>query len=478
MQGGNDATTEQNEGAKPTTKRERATMIPPVEREPAEGGSILRNQAFLRLWGAQLLSQTAQNGLMFALLVLVTERTGSSIYGSLLVLTFMLPSVLLSIPAGVLVDRWHKRTVLIVTNACRAAIALVFIAVSPWVSALLAVTFLFSSIGQFFTPAEAATIPALVSRGRLISANALFQLTLTSSQFLGLVVLAPALLKLGGPSLFFSVTVVLYLAATLMVATLPHGIEPARSREPLRLSGLAGTVARDIREALTTLHADAISLLALAQLTTSSSLAMLFGLLAPRFVRDVLDISADNAVFVFAPMALGAVLGLRVLRFLTVRLRHQAIVTIGLFGITLALLGLASVELIARELEQFGAREFVEALGHHRPRFATFDLSVLVLVTMAAAVPMGFFYALVNAPAQTIIHERAPATMRGRFLGAQLLLANLSSLVLLLVIGAATDLVGVSLVLLSYAPVVAAVAVAGLLVVRRAPPVGTGKQSS
>ncbi len=44
--------------------------------------SVLQNSGFLRLWAAQVVSQTAQNGLMFALLVLVTERTGSSVNGS------------------------------------------------------------------------------------------------------------------------------------------------------------------------------------------------------------------------------------------------------------------------------------------------------------------------------------------------------------------------------------------------------------
>ncbi len=103
-----------------------------------------------------------------------------------------------------------------------------------------------------------------------------------------------------------------------------------------------------------------------------------------------------------------------------------------------------------------------------QPRFATFTLSVLVLVTMVCAVPMGFFYALVNAPAQTIIHERAPAGMRGRYFGTQMLLANCTSLLLLLVIGAGADALGVTAMLLLYAPVVLAVAVAGLWIARGA----------
>ncbi len=43
---------------------------------------------------------------------------------------------------------------------------------------------------------------------------------------------------------------------------------------------------------------------------------------------------------------------------------------------------------------------------------------------MAFAGPLGFVYALVNAPAQTMLHERAPAEMRGRVFAAQVVLAN------------------------------------------------------
>jgi MFS family permease len=434
--------------------------------EAPDSGSVLRNTAFLRLWAAQLVSQTAQNGLMFALLVLITESTGSSVDGSLLVLAFMLPSVICSIPAGVLVDRWHKRTVMIVANVARAGMAIVFILMQGWVPGLLAVTLCFSAISQFFGPAEAASIPALVPRARLISANALFQLTLTGSQFMGLVILAPLLLKTGGPDLFFAAMIVFYVAAAVLVATLPRGFEPELSVEPITARGMFGSTIRDVAATLRVIRADRVSLLALAQLTVSSSLTMLFGLLVPRYVSDVLDVSADNAVFVFAPVALGAVAGLRLLRWFTDRFSKQSVVTFGLFGAAASLLALASVEIIGRFVEQAGAREFIESLGREQSRFPTSTLSVLVLVTMVCAVPMGFFYALVNAPAQTIIHERAPAGMRGRFFGTQLLLANCSSLVLLLVIGVAADAVGVTMVLALYAPAVLAVAAYGLSVTR------------
>jgi len=116
-------------------------------------------------------------------------------------------------------------------------------------------------------------------------------------------------------------------------------------------------------------------------------------------------------------------------------------------------------------VEQSRAGELIQ--GIKEPRFGTLTLSVLVVLTMIIAVPIGLFYALVNAPAQTIIHERAPAEMRGRYFGTQLMLANLSSLVLLLVVGVLIDLTSVIVVVFMYAPVVLAVALYGLYITRR-----------
>ena len=432
---------------------------------PEAAAPVLRNGGFLRLWMAQLVSQTAQNGLMFTLLVLVTARTESSVIGSVLVLAFMLPAVVLSIFAGVMVDRWLKRTVLIATNAIRVGLCIAYLFLDGSVPALILLTLVFSCVSQFFSPAESATIPMLVSRQQLIAANGLFQLTLTGSQFMGMVILSPLLLKIGGSDLFFVGAAVLYVGATLLVMALPHGIEPPLVVEKLNGMGLVRAIQRDVAVALRVIRYDPLSLLALVQLTMSSSLAMLFGLLVPKFVLVVLDVEPDNAVFVFAPVGLGAVLGLRALPWFTRTFKKSEIVTIGLFGIAATLLALGSVEFVARTVEQSRAGELISEID--TPRFGTLTLSLLVVLTMVIAVPVGFTYALVNAPAQTIIHERAPADMRGRFFGTQLMLANLASLVLLLVVGVLADTLGVITVIFLYAPVVLAVAIYGVLVNRR-----------
>jgi len=78
-------------------------------------------------------------------------------------------------------------------------------------------------------------------------------------------------------------------------------------------------------------------------------------------------------------------------------------------------------------------------------------LSLLQSLTMLFAAPMGFFYALLNAPAQTVLHERAPPEMRGRIFATQVVSANFVSLLPLLVVGAIIDFVGITAVLVGVA---------------------------
>ena len=85
-------------------------------------------------------------------------------------------------------------------------------------------------------------------------------------------------------------------------------------------------------------------------------------------------------------------------------------------------------------------------------------LSVLMLLTMGFAGPLGFAYAMVNAPAQTVLHERAPADMRGRVFASQVVVANAVGILPLIVAGSVADIFGVTWVLFMIAVALATVA--------------------
>src|SRR6266849_6015928 len=183
--------------------------------------SIWQNREFLLLWLAQAISQTAQNAIWYGIVVLVQQRSHSSTQLSLAVLTLIIPSVIFGVLAGVYVDRWDRRRVLIATNLIRGCFAFSYglFGLVPGLplSLLFVINFVFSTVGQFFAPAETAMIPTVVARKRLLQANSLFHLTFTASQLVGLVVLGPLLTKVGGvDGLFVTMAAAIVLCGALV----------------------------------------------------------------------------------------------------------------------------------------------------------------------------------------------------------------------------------------------------------------------
>ena len=158
-------------------------------------------------------------------------------------------------------------------------------------------------------------------------------------------------------------------------------------------------------------------------------------------MQAILEREPKDAIYIFAPVAVGALVGLRAVPWIASKLGNTKTVSVGLFGIAVCLMALGSVELIGAALESterfnpFGTEQF-------------FGQSILVTITIAIAGPMGFYYALLNAPAQTLLHERTPQEMRGRIFASQMVLANGVALIPLVVVGGIADLYGVSSVVL------------------------------
>jgi MFS family permease len=412
---------------------------------------VLTNRGFLELWLAQIISQTAQNAILYALIIGVSTLTDSAIGTSGIVLTFVVPTVVFGMFAGVLVDRWSKRRLLIMTNVGRAAAGLAFFFARDHVWALYMVTVVFASFSQLFTTTNAASIGFMVSRQQLISANSLFSLGFTVAQIAGLIFLAPLILKTAGAGPLFIITTVAFLVASLLARLLP----PIGSDDELEPEGALPTraelkgAASELVKALGVLRADPLSWLAMAHITISSTLVLVFSVLVPRYMQEILQRPSEDTVAVFAPVAFGALFGLRAVPWIVPRLGHTRTVALGLFGLACCLAAFGLVEFIAEGLER---TERFNPFGTDQ----IFGQSILVAITIAVAGPMGVFYALLNAPAQTVLHERTPIEMRGRIFASQMVLANGVALLPLVAVGGIADLYGVSRVVLSISVLLAA----------------------
>jgi MFS family permease len=136
--------------------------------------SLARNGNFLLLWVGQFVSQLGDRLAMVALPWLVYTSTGSALSTGVVFALYTLPYVLFGAFAGVLIDRFDKRLVMIASDVARTGLVLLVpVAAAASLPAVYALSFLISSAAVFFDPCKLAILPDLVSRGRLMRANSL-----------------------------------------------------------------------------------------------------------------------------------------------------------------------------------------------------------------------------------------------------------------------------------------------------------------
>jgi len=397
-------------------------------------GAVLSNPHFRSLWLAQLMAQTSQHAIHFIQMVLVEKLTGSATHLGITILAFTVPGILFSPIAGVVVDRLPKKWILLGSNITRVLFALSYILIlnqleGAWrLIAIYLITFLTSTLAQFFSPAEGATIPMLVGERHLLTANSLFTLTIAAAQIIGLMVLGPLSISLLRVEGGFIVVAVLYLIAAIAVSTLPRDKPVARA--PVAVSPWAQLWA-DIRESLSFVSGQRRIQAALLQLAVIATMIMIMAMLAPGYAARVLGMSAEDAVIVFAPAGVGMLLAIG----LTGRWGHL-LRRVGFDYLGLILTGLA-----------FAGMGWM-ALGYDRlmrPILQLYPNAGLSLTsaTMALAFILGLCLAGVNILAQTLLQQQSPPFIRGRVLAMQFTLSNLIGIPPMLALGILADAIGI-----------------------------------
>ncbi|HKT36835.1 MAG TPA: MFS transporter, partial [Ktedonobacterales bacterium] len=210
--------------------------------------SLWQNRNYLLLWGGQAISDlgTQVSALAFPLLTLLL--THSAAQAGLVGAIRAVPYLVLGLPAGALVDRWNRKRVMIVCDTGRAA-ALGSVAVMLALGTLtLAQIYLVAvtegTLYVFFSLAETAALPRVVSKEQLTTATAQNEATISTAYMVG-----PALggLLYGiGRALPFATDALSYVisVASLLWIRLPfQGERPgASTRTPLLAQVREGVV--------------------------------------------------------------------------------------------------------------------------------------------------------------------------------------------------------------------------------------------
>jgi len=152
--------------------------------------SLWRHRDFTKLWAGQTISQVGDEVTQLAipLVAAYTLEASAFEFGLLAVLQF-LPFILLTIPAGVWVDRMRRRPIMIVANVGRAvlltSIPLAFM--TGWLTMwqLYAVAFAVGCLEVFFDVAYQSYLPSVVERDRLVEGNAKLEISVSATSFIG-----------------------------------------------------------------------------------------------------------------------------------------------------------------------------------------------------------------------------------------------------------------------------------------------------
>jgi hypothetical protein len=153
-------------------------------------GGLWSHPDFLKLWTGQTISEFGSqiSALAIPLLAAITLHASAFEFSLLGVLGF-LPFILFALPAGVWVDRLHRRYILIAGDAARAVLlALIPVlwaigALRMW--QLLVLQFVIGVFTVFFDVAYQSYLPALIEREHLLDGNSKLQLTVSVTQVAG-----------------------------------------------------------------------------------------------------------------------------------------------------------------------------------------------------------------------------------------------------------------------------------------------------
>ncbi len=257
---------------------------------------------YRQLWISTVLTQIGQWMLQITLGWVVLNLTDSAGYVGLIGFASGIPFILISLPAGVLIDRFNRRTILLICQGAAVIIGLglaILVSlghVQPW--QLLLAAFLNGSALAINNATRQVMVPAFVRKEHLQNAVAVMSAGQNSTRILGPSLGGPAIALMGAAG-------ALYLQSAFLLAALISTLMLPSVRSTMRTL--------DMRRNL----ADGLSFVAKSPVLTGlivlaaipSLLIFPYVQLLPVFARDILKIGADGLGLLLSAGGTGAVVG-------------------------------------------------------------------------------------------------------------------------------------------------------------------------
>ena len=148
--------------------------------------SVFRKRDFRLLWSAQLVSTIGTALTDLAAGILVFRLTGSALSVGLMFVATAVPTLIVGLIAGVFVDRYDRRKIMVIADLLRAAIVVsIPVLITINIALLYLAVALVSTISQFFNPANDAVLPEVASDEELAAANSWIMISSFGSTSIG-----------------------------------------------------------------------------------------------------------------------------------------------------------------------------------------------------------------------------------------------------------------------------------------------------
>ena len=390
--------------------------------------TILKYKPFRTLWLAQFVSVFGDFLAFFGVISLITFRWhGTPVQVTTVTVAFVLPMAVISPIAGVFVDHWNVKRLMIASDLIRAALILLLIFVHS-VPQIAAIFLVLSSVSSFFTPAQSVTLLTIVPAEGLLAANALMMQALYIVRLLSPAAAGALVAWLTEKSCFY-LDVASFIFSAAMISSLLV-IRPARQQGEKTVKSLAQDFLAGNKFIFT--HAGLAFVfiaMAVAMFVLSS-----FSPLVSIYIRDSLHAGSFMFGAISAMVGVGMIVGTQLITRLAERGPKSYVVLGGLF-----LLGLGAGLLGA---------------------FRNTPMAALSTFTM------GFGIAFVWIPAQTMSQQETPPPMVGRVSSTFMSLIAVSQVVGLLLSGYLAQKLGIRVVFLACAGALALISLAGHFLMR------------
>jgi MFS family permease len=395
------------------------------------------------------------NLFFFALLIVVFSVVNSNAAVSGVVIAFTLPALIFGVLAGVFVDRWNKKSVLIWTNLLRALIVLPLAFFFKSLGIVYIATFGVAMVTQFFIPAETPIIPLLVRKELLLSANALFGMGIYASIFLAYALSGPILLMLGQTNIFIFLTISFLIAGIFasLIKLNRAKVEPKK----LEKNEVALSFKDEIKTVLNLISKSKKLSHALFSLTVVQILIYVIAAIGPGYAEHVLRIKVESFPILFVtPAIIGLALGALIIGSFMHKHPRESLTKFGLIlmGISILLLPYGS---------RVESRQIIHVINIYLPHFLRINM-IHIMVVLAFI--LGIATSFVFVPANTVLQEETSDQARGKVYGVLNSLIGIMSIIPVVVVGGLADLIGVKAVITGTGLVVIIIAVIRIIMDR------------